>query len=161
VTAAPAMDSSHVAGFTLRRATEADAASITALQRAAYAPNRTILGVEPLPLLADYADIVRDKEAWLAEAGSGPVGLLVLEEKPDELHVWNVSVMPSAQGRGLGNRLLAAAEDRARELGRSRLTLVTGEKLTRNVAWYRRHGYVVEQVEAMPDRRAVHMSKTL
>ena len=42
----------------LRRATAADVDALTALQHAAYARNRDILGVEPLPLLADYADVV-------------------------------------------------------------------------------------------------------
>ena len=38
----------------LRRATRDDLSAVTALQRAAYAKNRAILGVEPLPLMADY-----------------------------------------------------------------------------------------------------------
>jgi hypothetical protein len=33
--------------------------AVVALQRAAYARNRSLLGVEPLPLLADYASILR------------------------------------------------------------------------------------------------------
>jgi len=41
------------------------------------------------------------------------------------------------------------------------MRLYTGEPLSANIAWYRRHGYAVEQVEQMPDRRVVHMVKTL
>ena len=44
---------------TLRRAGPGDLAVVTALQRAAYAKNRPLLGVEPLPLLADYDEILR------------------------------------------------------------------------------------------------------
>ncbi len=39
----------------LRRATADDLSAVTALQQAAYAKNRVLLGVEPLPLTADYA----------------------------------------------------------------------------------------------------------
>jgi hypothetical protein len=41
----------------LRRATVDDLAAVVALQHAAYAKNRAILGVEPVPLLADYGQI--------------------------------------------------------------------------------------------------------
>ena len=65
------------------------------------------------------------------------------------------------QGRGIGNRLLATAEARARELGRRRVRLYTGEKLAGNIAWYARHGFVRERIEDLGDRRSVHMMKAL
>jgi ribosomal protein S18 acetylase RimI-like enzyme len=145
----------------LRRATAADVDGVTALQRAAYARNREILGVEPLPLLADYADVVSRYEVWLAEGEGGLDGVLILETRPDDLLIWSVATAPAAQGRGLGRRLLAAAETRAEALGRRVMRLYTGEKLTANIAWYGRHGYAIERIEQMPDRRAVHMVKML
>jgi ribosomal protein S18 acetylase RimI-like enzyme len=145
----------------LRRATAADVEAVTALQRAAYARNREILGVEPLPLQADYADVVARYEVWLAEGDAGLEGVLILEARPDDLLIWSVATDPRAQGRGLGRKLLAASEERAAALGRRVLRLYTGEKLTANIAWYGRHGYAVERIEQMPDRRAVHMVKTL
>jgi hypothetical protein len=57
----------------LELARSEDLPALLALQRAAYARNWTLLGVEPLPLLADYADIMRDMEVWLARRGSSPV----------------------------------------------------------------------------------------
>jgi hypothetical protein len=51
----------------LRRATRDDLSAVTALQRAAYAKNRAILGVEPLPLMADYEKVFSDFEVYLAE----------------------------------------------------------------------------------------------
>src|SRR4051812_1885105 len=50
----------------LRRATHDDLSAVTALQRAAYAKNRAILGVKPLPLLADYEQVFADCEVYLA-----------------------------------------------------------------------------------------------
>jgi GNAT superfamily N-acetyltransferase len=145
----------------LRRATAADVTAVTALQRAAYAGNREVLGVEPLPLRADYEEIVARCEVWLAEGGQGLDGVLILEPRPDDLLIWSVATEPRAQGRGLGRRLLAAAEQRAAALGRRTMRLYTGEPLTGNIAWYGRHGYAIERVEQMPDRRAVHMVKQL
>ena len=145
----------------LRRAVAADIPALIALQRAAYARNRDILGVEPLPLKADYTEVVSRYEVWLADGEHGLDGVLILEPRPDDLLIWSVATAPQVQGRGLGRKLLAAAETRAEALGRRVMRLYTGEKLTANIAWYGRHGYAVERIEQMPDRRAVHMVKVL
>jgi ribosomal protein S18 acetylase RimI-like enzyme len=145
----------------LRRARENDLPAIVAVQQAAYAGNRAILGVEPLPLLADYAAILASHEVWLADGRDGLAGVLILDVEPDHLLIWSIAMAPSMQGRGLGNRLLAEAEARARQLGLHRLRLYTGEPLTKNIAWYERHGFVRERIEALNDRRIVHMTKQL
>jgi ribosomal protein S18 acetylase RimI-like enzyme len=166
----------------LRRATAGDVAAVTAFQRAAYAKNRPLLGVEPLPLLADYAKILADYETWLCEGADGPeslfdrifcekpvptfpenalAGVLILEPRTDDLLIWSVATAPRLHGRGLGRRLLAAAEERTRALGLTVVRLYTGEPLTDNIAWYGRHGFVRERVEDLGDRRAVHMLKRL
>ena len=150
-------DLAAVAG--LRRADARDIARVSALQRAAYAKNRPILGVEPLPLLADYAEIFSSYEVWLAEGAGGLAGVLILELRPDDLLLWSVATAPAMRGTGLGNRLLDAAEARVRELGRRCVRLYTGEPLADNIAWYERHGYVRERVEQLADRRIVHMAK--
>jgi len=145
----------------LRRAGSADVAAVNALQHAAYARNRTILGLEPLPLTVDYATIVADYEVWLLEQGETLEGVLILEPRPDDLLVWSVAVAPEMQGRGIGNRLLRLADGRARELGRRTIRLYTGDKLAGNIAWYERHGFVRERVEVLGERRLVHMMKPL
>jgi ribosomal protein S18 acetylase RimI-like enzyme len=145
----------------LRRASDLDRAAVIALQNAAFGGNRAIMGVEPLPLQADYAAIFRTHEVWLAEAETMLQGALILEPRKDDLYIWSVATAPAAMGRGVGNRLLAAAEQRAAELRRRCIRLRTGEKLTKNIAWYQRHGFVIEQTEQLADRRVVHMAKTL
>jgi ribosomal protein S18 acetylase RimI-like enzyme len=145
----------------LRRADAADVAAVHALQHAAYARNRTIMGLEPLPLTVDYATIVADYDVWLLEQGDGLEGVLILKTRADDLLIWSVAVAPQVQRRGIGNRLLAFAEARARELGRGKVRLYTGEKLTGNIAWYERRGFARERIEDLGDRRAVHMMKQL
>jgi GNAT superfamily N-acetyltransferase len=147
--------------LTLRRAETADLAPLLELQRTAYAKNRPLLGVEPLPLLADYTAIMRDMEVWALERDGRLVGALILEPRAGDLLVWSVAADPGAQGSGLGRALLAAAEARARQLGRTVLRLYTGTPLAHLVAWYGRHGYAVERIEALSDRSITHMIKRL
>ncbi|HSI41677.1 MAG TPA: GNAT family N-acetyltransferase [Xanthobacteraceae bacterium] len=151
-------------GPALRRATSADLLAIESLQRAAYDKNRLLLGCEPVPLQWDYAQVLREREVWLADADEGGPGLdavLILAPRSGDLLIDSLASAPGAQGRGLGNALLAASEARARALGRSVVRLYTGEPLQANINWYRRRGYSIERVEQRPDRRLVHMTKML
>jgi ribosomal protein S18 acetylase RimI-like enzyme len=146
----------------LRRATLADLDAVTAFQHAAYDKNRALLRVEPLPLLADYSDVIDSYETWLLQRDGRLDGVLILEPRADDLLIWSVATAPATQKGGVGRMLLAATEERARALGRSVIRLYTGEPLTGNIAWYQRHGYAIERVEALAaDRRIVHMRKKL
>ncbi|MGX7703898.1 GNAT family N-acetyltransferase [Methylobacterium sp. Gmos1] len=156
-----ALTAPAIPGSALRRATIADEAALAALQEAAYAPNRRLLGVEPVPLLTPAKEVLARYEVWLAEAAGAPAGALVLDPQPDHLMIWSIAVDPAHQGVGFGDELLAAAEARARDLDLSELRLYTGDKLVRNIDWYARRGYATARVEALPDRRLVHMHKRL
>ena len=145
----------------LRRAAVADLERVVVLQRAAYDRNRALLGVEPMPLTANYAEIFGSKEVWLAESDCTLDGVLMLEPRPDDLLIWSIAAAPEAQKKGVGRTLLAAAEDRAHEIGRDTIRLYTGTRLTHLVAWYRRHGYATERLEELPDRSITHMVKRL
>ena len=144
----------------LRRATRADLERVVAIQYAAYARNRELLGVEPLPLMADYENIFRDYEIWVN--ASGPIaGALILEPGTDDLLIWSIATDPSQQKSGLGHAMLAAAEVRACELNLSVMRLYTGAPLVHLIDWYGRNGYAEERREQLPDRTVVHMMKSL
>lgn len=153
----------------LRRAVPDDLAAIEQVQRAAYARNRDILGVEPLPLLADYRDILQSHGVWLAEetfgaqegSGASLAGVLVTVPENGALLIWSIATAPRAQGKGVARQLLQFAQSMAEQGGLNRLTLYTGEKLVQNIAWYARHGFVVVRREALADRVIVHMEKAL
>lgn len=146
--------------FALRRAARADFEAVVAIQRAAYARNRELLGVEPLPLLADYEQILRDYEVWVT--AEGPIAsVLILEPRADDLLIWSIATDPQRQQTGLGGAMLEAAEVRARELGRATMRLYTGAILHHLTGWYGRHGYAIERIEEMPDRTVAHMVKQL
>jgi ribosomal protein S18 acetylase RimI-like enzyme len=144
-----------------RRAGAGDVAAIETLQRAAYARNRILLGIEPIPLLADYADIVARMEVWLFGPTQTLRGVLALDPEPDALLIWSLASAPSAQGAGLGGAMLDFAQARGRALGLPRIRLYTGEKFGANVDWYRRRGFAIDRREQLADRSIVHMSKRL
>jgi GNAT superfamily N-acetyltransferase len=145
----------------LRWARPDEMEKIAAFQRAAYDRNRAILGVEPIPLKADYAKILGDYEVWMYEDAAKLAGVLILEPRPDDLLIWSVATAPDARRTGIGNGLLVAAGARARALGKHVIRLYTGELLVDNIAWYQRRGFAIEHTEVMSDRRIVHMKKTL
>lgn len=163
------------AGIALRRVELRDLDGILALQKAAYARNAEILGLTPLPLLADYRALLAEKEVWVLEAdeggvrsaGADPAGdtalsaCLILEPGPDTLTLWSLATRPGAQGKGIGRALLAATEARARALDLKQLSLITGSPLRHLVAWYGRHGWRVAREEKLPDRSITHMAKQL
>ncbi len=145
----------------LRRARADEAEKVAAFQRVAYAKNNEILGVPSVPLLADYAQVLADYEVWVADDNDSYAGVLILELEPDGLLIWSIATAANARQRGLGRQMLAASEERARAHGRARMTLYTGEPLKANIAWYQRHGYVIQGTEVRPERSIVHMAKEL
>ena len=83
---------------------------------AAYQHYVPRIGRPPAPMTADYPAAVRRGQAWVAAAGGEVAGFIILIPQPGYLLLENVAVLPAAQGRGIGARLLALAEDRARAL---------------------------------------------
>lgn len=145
----------------LTRASAGDHGRLVALQRAAYARNRDLLGVEPIPLLADYRKVLAEQEVWLAEDQGRLLGALILVPRSDDLLIESISTDPQHQAAGLGRAMLDAAETRARQLGFNRVRLYTGTVLTHLTGWYGRHGYVTERIEELRDRSVTHMMKQL
>jgi len=125
----------------IRPAGPADVPALESIARAAYLPYVPRIGHQPEPVGADYGAAVSRGEAWLACDDSEPLGLIVLIPKPGHLLLENVAVIPSAQGRGIGTRLVDFAEYRARELGMPEIRLYTNVAMTENLAYYARRGY--------------------
>jgi ribosomal protein S18 acetylase RimI-like enzyme len=149
------------APITFRKAAEADRPAVEALQRAAYERNRALLGVEPLPLQADYAEIFSTMEVWIAEERDQLRGVLILQLRPEDLLIWSIAAAPGAQRQGLGQIMLDAADVRAGQLERNVIRLYTGSVLAQLIGWYHRHGYEIEREEDIGDRHITHMVKRL
>jgi GNAT superfamily N-acetyltransferase len=143
----------------IRPATAADVAAVKAVTDAAYQPYVERIGVVPQPMEADHAANVA---AGLVFVTGRPVtGLVVIEAYEDHLFLDSVAVHPDAHGKGVGRRLLAFVEARARVLGLSEVRLCTNAMMWENRTIYPKYGYeVVERrVDGPYDR--VHYRKRL
>jgi ribosomal protein S18 acetylase RimI-like enzyme len=146
----------------VRRATAEDADKLTALARAAYARHVSVIGREPMPMSADWAKLLSEQEIWIIDGPAGEaLASLALDIQRDHVMIWSVAVAPAHQKRGLGRRLMAFAETRARALQRAERRLFTNARMEGNIALYRRLGYGETRREQLPDRVIVHMSKAI
>jgi GNAT superfamily N-acetyltransferase len=127
--------------LTLRRAGPGDVTALREIAAEAYHPYVARIGRAPAPMTADYAEAVRAGQAWVAVTDGEIAGFVIVIDEPGCLLVENVAVRPAAQGRGIGSRLLALAEDQARSLGRGEVRLYTNEAMTENLSYYPRRGY--------------------
>ena len=125
----------------MRLAGPADVDELRAIAAAAYQKYVGRIGTPPAPMTADYTQAVRDGQAWAAVQDGQIVGFAIVIAQPGYLLLDNVAVLPAAQGRGIGVRLLVLAEEQARGLGLGELRLYTNEAMTENLGYYPRHGY--------------------
>lgn len=143
----------------LRRATAQDAPSIAALVNRAYEKYVPRIGRKPAPMIEDYPDVIARHDVWVLEDGAEIVAVLVLIPEPDVLLIDNVAVDPARHGRGLGRQLLKFAEDEATKHGLDATRLYTNEKMTENIALYKRYGYRETGREVRRELNIVHMRK--
>lgn len=146
---------------TIRPATLADVAAITALTEAAYRKYIPHIGRKPQPMTADYALIVKEHSVWLVEVEQHLAGVLVLHHEADTLLIYSVAINPSDQKRGLGRLLLGWAEQQAELAGYRSLRLYTNALMKENIALYTRLGYQETSREAYVGGEIVHMTKQL
>jgi len=147
----------------LRLAVHGDADAVRSVVKAAYEPWIPVIGMRPLPLEADYDQLIAagSVTVLVPPGGAEVAGLIVLVPEPGALLIENVAVDPRAQGRGLGRTLLAHAEAVARDAGLASLRLYTHRLMATNVALYEHLGYTVTDRDPDEGRPVVHMSKTL
>lgn len=155
----------------LSRATPADAPALQALVNAAYTKYIPRIGRPPAPMNTDYAALIASPSEYhvhMLRADSDrdsdvAVGALVLADHAhdDAVHVDNLVVDPSAQGRGYGRLLMDAAEKYAWEQKRGALTLHTNEKMVENLAIYAKMGFAEVDRRVEDGYHRVYFRKTL
>lgn len=145
-----------------RKATSEDADMVRHLVRAAYAKWEPVIGREPLPMAADYDRAVKDHDIDMLYSGEVLVGVIETVLHPDHLWIENVAVLPEAQGKGFGKKLLAHAEEKALQSACREIRLLTNEAFTANVELYQRVGFVIDKCEPFHlGGITVYMSKEL
>lgn len=149
-----------VSGITsLRPATAEDAGAVRSLTRDAYSKWVPIIGREPKPMTADYAEAVRKHRIDLLYLDDTLAALIEMVPESDHLLIENVAVAPAFQGGGLGRQLMAHAEQVAGSLGLPEIRLYTNEQFAGNVRLYRKLGYRIDRQEEFRGGITVYMSK--
>lgn len=147
--------------YVIRPAEPADAAAIAACVTAAYSVYLDRMDKPPGPMLDDYEQIIADHRVFVLEGPEGLAGALVLIDQDGGLLLDNVAIHPDCQGRGLGRRLVAFAEDEARRLGHESLDLYSHVTMTESIALYVSLGYLEFDRRVVRSYDRVYMRKTL
>ena len=131
----------------IRPTRPAEAPLLPAIERSAA---RSFLTIEGLEWLADHAVLSVEEHlafianglSWVAtDDADQPLGFLCASVQDGALHIEELSVHRDRQGQGLGRRLIAHAEARARATGLGGLTLTTFEDVPWNAPFYARLGF--------------------
>ncbi len=112
-------------------------------------------------MLDDYRKLIEDRRVHVVEHDGAVMGFIVLIPERDAMLLDNVAVSPSAQGLGLGRKMLEFAELAARDAGFASIRLYTNEAMTENVGLYARIGYRETHRAEEKGLRRVYMSKRL
>lgn len=96
------------------------------------------------------AEKARAEIGHVAIDGEKLTGCLFLRPEADCLYVGKLAVLPEAQGKGLGKRLLTIAEETAAALGLPVLRLETRIELTNNHAVFAAWGFTRTAEKAHP-----------
>lgn len=137
--------------YTISNATLADVPELNKLVNGAY---RGDSGRQGWTTEADLIDGTRLDEAILTglinradttvltyrEDGK-LLGCVELRHEGPKLYLGMLSVQPNTQGKGIGKKILAAAEEHAKKLGCAVITMVVISVRSELIAWYERHGY--------------------
>jgi ribosomal protein S18 acetylase RimI-like enzyme len=143
----------------LRAATSDDLGAVEDVVRSAYSHYVSRIGREPGPMLDDYNRLIREGYVHVIEYDGTVRGVLVLLPQEDAMLLDNVAVSPSAQGLGLGRKMLEFAERAAVDAGYRSIRLYTNEAMTENIELYRRIGYCETHRVEEKGLRRVYMTK--
>jgi len=148
-------------GSNIRRATPADSDWLARCTDEAYGVYLSILGRKPLPMTIDYQAALDNFDIWIAESEGSRAGLLMLQHKVDHIMIYSVAVLPDYSGHGIGKLLLTHAEVVATAKGFNLLRLYTNARMKRNLAIYRKFGYIDSHITEHKGSNVIHLKKSL
>lgn len=133
----------------IRVATEADFDTVMRLINAAFAIELSFKVRDRVnrPELEEY---FRKGDFLLSEENGRSTGCVFVERTGERAYLGLLSVDPSLQKQGLGRRLVAAAEEFARELGAHHMDLTVVNIRLELLAIYEKLGYRATGTEPFP-----------
>jgi ribosomal protein S18 acetylase RimI-like enzyme len=92
---------------------------------------------------ASIKELIQKPDAVLLKCNLGEdlIGCVYLEKKANRLYLGMLSVSPAIQAKGIGKKLLAAADEHARKNGCDRIEMTVISVRNELIAWYERNGY--------------------
>jgi ribosomal protein S18 acetylase RimI-like enzyme len=84
------------------------------------------------------------------------LGCVELRKEDEKLYLGMLSVQPNTQGKGIGKKLLVAAETHAHQIGCKKIHMTVISVRQELIDWYVRHGYRLTGVKKpfiIPDSR--------
>ncbi len=125
----------------IRCATHADVPAIRDCAQDAYEHYVEAIGKKPAPMIADFELQVARGWVHVVCPSKRVEGFIVFYRRGERMFLENVAVSRSAQGKGLGKRLIGFCETEARKDGLASIELYTNEKMTSNLSLYPHLGY--------------------
>lgn len=147
----------------IQNAVLSDAGEILALQRAAYISEAELhddFGIPPLTQTIEELISEFENKKILKITENGAL-LASGQARFSEgcCYIGRMAVWPNLQGKGIGSALLSALESSFS--GTNRLELFTGENSTRNLAMYKRRGYVPFKTAQLGKTKVIFLERYL
>jgi len=130
---------------TIRIANDGDAEAISRVLTDAFTVHREFYTEDAFSVVTPATEVIlgrfEEGPMWVAEMDGEIVGTVSLTTEPEGLYVRSMAVSPSAQGRGIGHRLLEAVDEYAESTEFERIFLYTTYFVTGAKEMYAKHGY--------------------
>jgi N-acetylglutamate synthase and related acetyltransferases len=135
------------AAVEIRRATVKDSNAISSLLLDAFGPFESGYTAEAFAYTTPPADVIRERfvegPIWVVVNGDLIIGTVSGLPEPDRFYIRSMAVKPTAQGGGVGQKLLVTLEEFARNAGYSKLYLYTTFVLPGARRLYEKNGFYV------------------
>ena len=148
--------------FSIRKAVPSDAAILPTIEHSAA---QTFRGHLELGWIADddvqseqdHLNYIAQEMEWVAVNNNDqPVAFINIERLQESLHICEVSVCQSWQGKGVGRRLIQQVVEFALLEGVRSVTLTTFREIAWNAPYYQRLGFsIVEASELTTDLASI------
>ncbi len=130
----------------IRFAEESDLPALTDLINKAFKVEAFFITGDRLTLEEAFA-YFQEGRFLVAEEKGAIAGVVYVELRGERSYLGMLSVAPNLKGTGLGRRLMAAAEEFAREMGSHHMDLTVVNLRTELPPFYRKLGYIENGTE--------------
>lgn len=129
----------------VRLAVSDDAAAISSVLLSSFGPHREHYTPEAFVIVTPSPEAIKGRFAegpqWVAEIDGQIVGTVGITREPEGLYIRSLGVVPEAQGRGVGHKLLDAIDEYASITAVTRVFLYTTYFVPAAVKLYEKQGF--------------------